>query len=255
MNSSLTVRPTISLARTFPSVAGVLLLAGCTVTEAPPPPPPRREVVVVEAPPPPPPRRVVFVEAPPPPEETVVVEVGAPPPVREVVVVEQPPPLRTEVIVARPSPRHFWIAGHWHHDGTTYRWISGRWVLPPSEGAVWVAPRYERRASGSVFLGGYWRRGGVSVAVQTNLPPPNVHAPAVAIIREPPPPPHEEVASQRPSHEHVWIRGYWRHDGRVHVWVRGHWERPPRRGCVWVEPRWERREGGYVFIPGCWIER
>jgi hypothetical protein len=32
----------------------------------------------------------------------------------------------------------------------------------------------------------------------------------------------------------------------------GHWELPPRGRQAWVEPRWERRDGGYVFVEGSW---
>jgi alpha-mannosidase len=36
------------------------------------------------------------------------------------------------------------------------------------------------------------------------------------------------------------------------VWVAGHWERPPHPHAVWVEPRWEHRGHGYVFVEGYW---
>ena len=37
-----------------------------------------------------------------------------------------------------------------------------------------------------------------------------------------------------------------------YVWTAGRWDRPPRPGAVWVEPRWEPRGNGYVFIEGYW---
>ena len=79
-------------------------------------------------------------------------------------------------------------------------------------------------------------------------------AAVVVEVREAPPPLRREVIveRERPSAAHAWIKGHWRHDGRVYVWVPGHWERPPRANVVWVEPRWERRGGVYIFIEGVW---
>jgi WXXGXW repeat (2 copies) len=76
----------------------------------------------------------------------------------------------------------------------------------------------------------------------------------VRFVAQPPPPPRHEVVlvRERPSHEHIWINGYyvWR-EGR-HVWIAGHWEHPPHPRAVWVEPRWEHHHEGYVFIEGFW---
>lgn len=70
-----------------------------------------------------------------------------------------PPPVRAEVVVARPGPRHFWVPGHWRWAAPrrTYVWVGGAWVLPPRPRAVWVAPRYERRGGGWVYIAGRWR--------------------------------------------------------------------------------------------------
>jgi hypothetical protein len=152
-------------------------------------------------------------------------------------------------MIVRPSPGHVWIAGYWRHDGTRYRWIAGHWVLPPREGVVWVPARCERRPEGLVFIGGYWRHERVAAVV-----PSRIGAGPLVIVRVPPPPLREDVRLAQPSREHVWIKGYWRHDGRIHIWVTGHWEKPPHPGLAWIEPRWEPREGGYVFIPGSWSE-
>lgn len=76
----------------------------------------------------------------------------------------------------------------------------------------------------------------------------------VVIVRDTPPPPRREVIVERdrPSKAHVWIAGHWRHDGRVYTWVPGHWDKPPHARAVWVEPRWEKRDTGFVFIAGVW---
>ena len=45
------------------------------------------------------------------------------------------------------------IAGTAH----AYVWEPGRWDVPPHEHAVWVAPRWEHRSNGYVFIEGRWR--------------------------------------------------------------------------------------------------
>lgn len=76
----------------------------------------------------------------------------------------------------------------------------------------------------------------------------------VVVIREAPPPLRREIVveRERPSARHVWIAGFWRHDGRVYMWVPGRWEVPPHARAVWVEPRWEFRGGTHIFIEGVW---
>ena len=76
----------------------------------------------------------------------------------------------------------------------------------------------------------------------------------VIVVREAPPPLRKEVIVERdrPSRAHVWIAGHWWHDGRVYVWVPGHWDTPPHPRAVWVEPRWEKRDGVYIHIEGVW---
>ncbi|MEO6992503.1 MAG: hypothetical protein ABI273_02635 [Lacunisphaera sp.] len=218
---------------------GLFLAAcsGCVVEEVQRRP--RHPTVIVEDAPPPPP--VVVESAPPPPEGMIVVE-------------EAPPPPREEIIIERdrPSPRHVWIGGYWSWHAGRHDWVEGRWELPPRANVVWVAPRWEHRDRGYAFVAGSWRDGPASVHARVALGGAvNVHLNYVAL---PPPPPRHEVVieSQRPSREHVWIKGYyvWR-DGR-HAWISGHWERPPHPHAVWVEPRWENHPQGHLFISGYW---
>ncbi len=78
---------------------------------------------------------------------------------REMVVFGPPPPPRRERHNDRdrPSPRHVWIDGYWAwHDGRNF-WVSGHWEMPPRERAMWIAPRWERRGNGYVFIEGVWR--------------------------------------------------------------------------------------------------
>ncbi len=75
----------------------------------------------------------------------------------------------------------------------------------------------------------------------------------VVVQAEPPPPLRHEINSgPPPSPHHVWIPGYRKHDGHAYVWEAGRREKPPREGFVWVVPRWEARDGGWVFVEGHW---
>lgn len=70
--------------------------------------------------------------------------------------------------------------------------------------------------------------------------------------RPPPPPRHERRPPGRPGH--VWAAGHWAWDSRrrTYVWIPGRWI-PHRRGHRWRQPRWVRRHGQWVFIPGAWV--
>ena len=75
----------------------------------------------------------------------------------EVVVRVGPPHAIVEHRGPRPGPRYVWIDGYHRWDGRAYAWNPGRWELPPRERAVWVAPRWEHRHDGYVFVEGRWR--------------------------------------------------------------------------------------------------
>ncbi len=82
------------------------------------------------------------------------------PPHRTVVTYEirkAPPAPRREVVVARPSPGYVWVAGHyvWKPARNSYAWVAGKWTRPPRRGAVWVAPRYQKRHGNWVLVAGY----------------------------------------------------------------------------------------------------
>jgi len=55
-----------------------------------------------------------------------------------------------------------------------------------------------------------------------------------------------------PGPDFVWVGGYWGWSGGRHSWMAGHWERPPHVRAEWVQPRWEHRGRGYVFVRGFW---
>lgn len=75
---------------------------------------------------------------------------------------------------------------------------------------------------------------------------------ADVIVKEAPPRAVVEKRPVAPSHDHVWVAGYHKWDGHAYVWVPGTWELPPHPHAVWVAPRWEHRNGGYVFVAGYW---
>ena len=75
----------------------------------------------------------------------------------EIVVGVKPPRVIVERRPERPSPRHVWINGYHRWDGHAYVWEGGRWDVPPREHAVWVAPRWQHRHDGYVFVEGRWR--------------------------------------------------------------------------------------------------
>jgi hypothetical protein len=52
----------------------------------------------------------------------------------------------------------------------------------------------------------------------------------------------------------VWIPGYYNFDASInnYVWVPGHYEAPPAPERTWVEPRYERHHGDYIYVPGHW---
>jgi hypothetical protein len=174
------------------------------------------------------------------------------------------PQVSQEIIEERPSAQHVWVSGHWRWQDGRYAWIAGRWDLPPRANVAWVEPRWEKKGHGYVLAGGYWQEapapaassagpasapGRPTTTVQQPTPPPEV-----VYVRELPPPPPREYIVERPSPYHVWIGGYWGLRTGRHVWIGGRWDLPPRSDVVWVEPRWDRRDRGYVFVEGYWRE-
>jgi hypothetical protein len=77
-------------------------------------------------------------------------------------------------------------------------------------------------------------------------------ADAQVVVTVRPPRARVEHRGARPSHNHVWVGGFNRWDGRAYIWEPGHWVAPPRPRAVWVAPRWVHRHNGWVFIEGHW---
>jgi len=74
----------------------------------------------------------------------------------EVVTDTAPPIARVEVVPAAPSADHFWIAGHWHWNGSAHAWVGGRWELArPAQ--VWVPEHWGLDGRRWHLYGGYWQ--------------------------------------------------------------------------------------------------
>lgn len=76
--------------------------------------------------------------------------------------------------------------------------------------------------------------------------------PGQVIITQAPPPPVVETIGRPPSPRHVWIAGYQEWNGKRYVWHRGYWAQRPHERAAYVEGHYERRPGGWVWIPGTW---
>ena len=71
-------------------------------------------------------------------------------------------------------------------------------------------------------------------------------------VEEEPPPPRQTVVEVRPGF--VFVQGRWDRRGGQWVWMDGHWERE-RVGHMWVDGRWERRGRRHVWVEGSWRAR
>ena len=86
-------------------------------------------------------------------------------------------------------------------------------------------------------------------------PPPGLPAPPdlhVRIVPSAPPPVRHEVVVVRPSHNHVWVKGYWHHGGDAWAWRSGTWVVPPRHHAHWVVAHYYKVHGGWRYVPGHW---
>jgi opacity protein-like surface antigen len=75
----------------------------------------------------------------------------------QVVVRVAPPAPIVERHPVAPGPRYVWTDGYHRWDGHRYVWVSGRWVMPPRAGVVWVPGHWDARPGGWVWIGGHWR--------------------------------------------------------------------------------------------------
>jgi hypothetical protein len=150
MNSTIYPRARGALLAISAAPLGGILLAGLALSGC------ARRPIIVQSPP------ATVIQNPAP--TTAVVQTPAPAPARveptgrEVIFIkEAPPPPREEAPPPPPSTSYTWIPGYWTVREGRQEWVPGRYEMPPRSGSTWVAPRWERRADGYVFVDGYWR--------------------------------------------------------------------------------------------------
>jgi hypothetical protein len=69
----------------------------------------------------------------------------------------------------------------------------------------------------------------------------------------PPPPPPYGGYRAAPGPGYVYTEGFYDlRGGSNWVWVSGRYVRPPHPRAVWVAPRWEQHERGWIFHRGYW---
>lgn len=78
--------------------------------------------------------------------------------------------------------------------------------------------------------------------------------PPAPMVDQPLAPPANDVPEERPSAQHVWVRGHWAWSDGAYVWETGRWQVPPGANLVWQAPQWQRAANGYVLRDGGWVE-
>ena len=61
-----------------------------------------------------------------------------------------------EVRTNRPTQRHVWIQGYWERSPDDWRWVRGRWALPPEPGAEWQSAHWRRDGNAWNWTTGGW---------------------------------------------------------------------------------------------------
>lgn len=128
------------------AVAATLLLAACANTGStsttviqPPTPPGLPKAPAIRIPNPP--------GAPEPPQVGTLVRVEKNPPAGSA----EPAP------TAAPFAGAVWQPGYYAWENNQYVWQAGRWEKPPEGRTTWIAPRWEPRHGGWVFVPGQWQ--------------------------------------------------------------------------------------------------
>jgi hypothetical protein len=158
-----------------------------------------------------------------------------------------PPAPLADSRAASPSPDAVWIEGYWQWTGKKWSWTAGEWTIPPGNPPyAWTPARWTSDERGWIFHEPFWRptsgtprdiRGAVPVAHATAPQAP----PALLV----------EVRGRAPSHDAVWLPGFWAWTGSRFAWVSGEWS-APYPGHRWVEGSWKRGEKGFSWVPGRW---
>ena len=71
----------------------------------------------------------------------------------------------------------------------------------------------------------------------------------VIYVEEEPPPPRVWITDTRPGY--IFIQGRWDRNGGQWVWRDGYWDRQ-RSGYYYEDGRWDRRGNRHVWVEGNW---
>ena len=76
-----------------------------------------------------------------------------------IIVPSEPPLPQFETATQKSEDAAVWVPGFWDWSEreATWRWVSGRWEVPPRPGAVWVPPSHVRQGHGWVLTRGGWK--------------------------------------------------------------------------------------------------
>jgi hypothetical protein len=158
-----------------------------------------------------------------------------------------PPALLSDPRGPPPGPGSVWIDGYWQWTEGRFAWVPGQWAEPPGPPPyTWVDARWTGDDRGWTFHEPYWEPSTGS--------PATIHdPPAVAnrVATAPPPPLLVESPGTPPSHEAIWIAGFWSWTGIRFAWVAGLWS-APRPGWRWIEGHWKPDHRAWRWEPGRW---
>jgi hypothetical protein len=66
------------------------------------------------------------------------------------------------------------------------------------------------------------------------------------------PPPQQEVMSESPSPQYVWVSGHWNRTPDSWSWSAGQWVQPPFSNAYWIPGYWQHQGGQYVWETAHW---
>ena len=66
------------------------------------------------------------------------------------------------------------------------------------------------------------------------------------------PPRQQEVITEAPSPEYVWVSGGWERTPDSWSWSAGRWVKPPFSNAYWVPGYWQHNSGQFVWQTGHW---
>ncbi len=75
--------------------------------------------------------------------------------------------------------------------------------------------------------------------------------PSRVVVRERPVPPHY-VQPLAPGPNYVWYRGEWTRHGNTYIYQKGFWMKASSNRRDYAGGYWQRRRGGWIWIPGHW---